>query len=498
MTSSTIHPYRHKQLFLDDGAIETKRGLRRTLNKPERAGPVMRPDRSRGQVTLQSATAPQWNSEKRIWEWWYRAGHSGAPAGTATAESFSSFQLMYQLRLYHYATSSDGVNWEKPNLGLYDWLGSKDNNVAVDPHGMTMYNVLRDERDEDPSRRYKALFADGGSDRYPAVSPDGFDWTMIDVPPIPSGDTSYLTYDPYTGRFLATVKVRTDWGRAVWLSTSNDFVDWTEAELIFEADEIDKNNRRRRVRRIVEDPAYLTPPFVDDGDYIAEIYKMAIMPYEGLYIGFPVLLNPSGSWLGKNQTGVNQTELAVSRDLRTWSRVANRDLFLDVLPWDGETYDTAQVIPCGTPIVREDLGQIWVYYDTCRFRARKDDVAEEHRKYFDEDLNAVAVAKVRLDGFVSLDADKRGTLLTRPFDLEGGRLVVNADASAGRIAAEVVDALTGDPVAGLSEGDCVPVGGDSLGAVISWKGGAELGHHGPVRVRFSLEGARLYAFWLER
>ena len=321
---------------------------------------------------------------------------------------------------------------------------------------------------------------------------------MIDVPPIPSGDTSYLTYDPYTGRFLATVKVRTDWGRAVWLSTSNDFVDWTEAELIFEADEIDKNNRRRRVRRIVEDPAYLTPPFVDDGDYIAEIYKMAIMPYEGLYIGFPVLLNPSGSWLGKNKTGVNQTELAVSRDLRTWSRVANRDLFLDVLPWDGETYDTAQVIPCGTPIVREDLGQIWVYYDTCRFRARKDDVAEEHRKYFDEDLNAVALAKVRLDGFVSLDADKRGTLLTRPFDLEGGRLVVNADASAGRIAAEVVDALTGDPVAGLSEGDCVPVGGDSLGAVISWKGGAELSHHGPVRVRFSLEGARLYAFWLER
>ena len=256
--------------------------------------------------------------------------------------------------------------------------------------------------------------------------------------------------------------MRTDWGRAVWLSTSNDFMDWTEAELIFESDIIDENNRRRRVRRIVEDPAYLTPPFVDDGDYIAEIYKMAILPYEGLYIGFPVLLNPSGSWMGKNQTGVNQTELAVSRDLRTWTRVANRDLFLDVLPWDGETYDTAQVIPCGTPVVREDVGQIWVYYDTCRFRARRDDVAEEHRHYFEEDLNAVALAKVRLDGFVSLDADRRGTLLTRPFDLRGGRLFLNADASGGRIAAEVVDALTGDPLPGLSGADCVPMGGDSL------------------------------------
>ena len=170
-----------------------------------------------------------------------------------------------------------------------------------------------------------------------------------------------------------------------------------------------------------------------------------------------------------------------------------------MLPWDGETYDTAQVIPCGTPIVREDLGQIWVYYDTCRFRARKDDVAEEHRHYFDEDLNAVALAKVRLDGFVSLDADRRGTLLTRPFDLEGGRLVVNADASGrphhGRGGGRAHGRPGRGPVRGRlrSRGRRQPAGRHELerrrrARTIT----------GRYACGSALEGARLYAFWLER
>ena len=63
-----IQPRLHKQLFLDDEAIETKHGLRRTLNKPERAGPVMRPDRSLGQVSLGTGGPPQWNPDLRAWE----------------------------------------------------------------------------------------------------------------------------------------------------------------------------------------------------------------------------------------------------------------------------------------------------------------------------------------------------------------------------------------------------------------------------------------------
>ena len=56
-------------------------------------------------------------------------------------------------------------------LGLYEWRGSRDNNIAVDPAGTTLTQIVRDERDEDPARRYKGLFTVSGIARYPAVSP---------------------------------------------------------------------------------------------------------------------------------------------------------------------------------------------------------------------------------------------------------------------------------------------------------------------------------------
>ena len=488
-TSRMIHPYRNKQLFLDDHAIGRSYGLRRVLNKPTRTGPVLRPDRSRGQTSLQTADPPQWNSDKGVWEWFYGGGYAVAPQGR---------RLHAEQNATHYATSEDGVHWDTSPLGLHEWRGSRDNNIAIDPDGKVLTQIVRDERDDDPARRYKALFTVGGIARYPGVSPDGFEWTMIDVPPIPSEDTSYLTYDEYTEQFLATVKIGTKWGRSVWLATSPDFLRWTDPTLILHSDEIDRNNRRRRIRELVDDPGLLTPPIVDETNHIAQIYKMPIMPYEGIYVGFPVVFNPAGAipepW--GNFTAINQVELAVSRNLYDWQRVANRDVFIGVQPWDGVSYETMQMLTCGRPHVHEDR-EIWVYYSALRFRGPRELWAQPYQEYFD-DIGALCLAKVRLDGFVSLDADRSGTLETSPFDLEGGSLMVNADASGGRISAEVVDAQTGDALPGLTEDECEPVRGDRLRGRLSWSGASELSHDRPVHVRFTLENARLYAFWLEK
>ena len=198
-----IQPRMHKQLFLDDLAIETKYGLRRTLNKPDRAGPVMRPDRSRGQVSLQAHSPPQWDPHRQVWELWYQSGYRDPDSRPDTQVSFT-----------HYATSTDGLQWDRPALGLHEWNGSRDNNIVPNDDGLQLYHVLRDEREQDPNRRYKALFSDRGSGRLPAVSPDGLRWTMIDVPPIPADDTSRLTYDELSERFVATVKLSTKWGRS--------------------------------------------------------------------------------------------------------------------------------------------------------------------------------------------------------------------------------------------------------------------------------------------
>jgi hypothetical protein len=108
--------------------------------------------------------------------------------------------------------------------------------------------------------------------------------------------------------------------------------------LIFHSDETDRENRRQRVRKIIDDPAYITPPIIDDEDYIAEIYNMAVLPYQGLYIGFPTVFNPFGALPppATNFTRINQIEMAVSRDLHTWERVADRTPFIGIEPFDGE------------------------------------------------------------------------------------------------------------------------------------------------------------------
>ena len=72
--------------------------------------------------------------------------------------------------------------------------------------------------------------------------------------PSPSEDTSTLIYDEISEQYVATVKQRTVWGRSVWLSTSVDFVDWTEPKLILHTDEIDRANRKRRIQEVVENP----------------------------------------------------------------------------------------------------------------------------------------------------------------------------------------------------------------------------------------------------
>jgi hypothetical protein len=57
-----------------------------------------------------------------------------------------------------YAESTDGVHWTKPNLGLVEFAGNKNNNLILTnpaPLGFVNVKVLADPDDPDPQRRYK-------------------------------------------------------------------------------------------------------------------------------------------------------------------------------------------------------------------------------------------------------------------------------------------------------------------------------------------------------
>ena len=64
-----------------------------------------------------------------------------------------------------YATSKDGVNWEKPELGLVEFNGSKKNNI-VDfpvPELWSTCAVLYDPEDPDENRRFKMAYETKGA-----------------------------------------------------------------------------------------------------------------------------------------------------------------------------------------------------------------------------------------------------------------------------------------------------------------------------------------------
>ena len=104
---------------------------------------------------------------------------------------------------------------------------------------------------------------------------------------------------------------------------------------------------------------------------------------------------------------------------------------------------------------------------------------------------------LRIDGFVSLRATWRGgEMVTKPIVFEGGNLSLNASTSgAGSIRVEVQDEA-GQPLPGYTLADCPEILGDDLALVVRWRKGGDLRPLAgkPVRVRFVLQDADLYAF----
>ena len=121
-----------------------------------------------------------------------------------------------------YAFSHDGFRWEKPQLGLYEFEGSKKNNIlrAEDERTSAGYfNVVKDPNDPDPRRRYKAMGETRGSARSEhlrrvavAFSPDGLRWTRTPGNPVVKhgpdmGDApTMMGWDPRISKYLGSFR----------------------------------------------------------------------------------------------------------------------------------------------------------------------------------------------------------------------------------------------------------------------------------------------------
>ena len=479
-----------KQLFLDNYVLAGLENVKRQLHPPQKYGPVVRPDQAWEGGGIQIRMGPSWNPQEKLWMMFYCCGGG-------------------------YATSRDGLHWEKPVLGLQRYKGSKENNLMIpwtqyewaadgssriiEGDGTSIRPVFYDPKDPDPKRRYKGFATKPPPyGQYPAVSPDGRRWELLKTF-IPTQDEFHLFQDTSRNLYVATVKLTGPYGRAVYLAVSKDFEHWTDSRecLIFHADKRDQELGAEQVQMHVHNPALRQPVLNRPEEYQTDIYNLPVFAYQGLYVGMPTVFNHSGN-TKDNSDGFSMVELAVSRDLLNWERVGNREKFIPLSPVEGEkNYDTAQLLAANKPIITDT--EIWFYYTGAKWRVHPSYL--KTGKYEEiPDSGAICLAKLRLDGFVSLDAGAtEGSVLTKPLILEGKNLHLNVAAPQGEIRAEILDAEGQKVLSGFSRGECIPVQGDSLNAELKWKKALVSSLAGKtVRLRFILRNASLYAFWVVR
>ncbi len=516
-----------KNLFLDNHHIESMTGLGRVYHQPvKHPVPVIVPDKpwengtpwnshTAGEAIVLSP--PAWNADKGVWQIWYQGG---------------------RLTLPLYAESTDGIHWTKPSLGLSQWQGSKDNNICFlwPTNGFSSgwvhngLSVIRDDIDPDPGRRYKAVTMDEAEHGRMCffVSPDGVSWTRTGGTVV-TNDVYRLTMDPLTRTYILTQKLNIlknlpdypmpqDYagGRACFLSTSTDFLQWTGPRLAMYSTSDEAPFAADYIAAMKADPSFRQPMFDDPAALPAmcfspDCHDFTVFRYEDLYLGIVTHSAETGpyGWTWEHMKSANQDAyqyptIVSSRDMVDWNRHTREPFLKPSRVTDTKMCDYG-LLQLMAPVRQGD--ELWFYYWGTRFtmhRWHELDKPEHPDPAFSPEArnaspaSAIHLAKLRLDGFASLRGGATaGEVVTKALPVTGTSLFVNANARGGTLKAELLDDATGEVISGYSLADSVALQEDSVCAKLQWRSMADLsGLTGkPVNIRFSVQNADLYSFW---
>lgn len=479
------------QIFVDDLLIASKSGVERKVHA---AAKLDRPVLEASEPwELEAAVTGQTDRRPYIYGTVLRDTASGH---YRMWYSSGTRQALGEMRNFH-ATSPDGVAWQRPELGLVAFGESKANNLINLPFHSP--SVIRDNREPDPAKRYKAVGTMSGVSEaqiarlearfekgwplptrayWAAYSVDGLRWTLYpDNPVLPGRDTITLAQDPDTGEYLAFHKRQFDKrtrpvARQVFLSVSKDMQHWSEPELVMNPDETDHAETRKL-----------------KGGMHAEFYNLSAFPYAGQWLGLVTVFRRTGPppVKGPGQSGDDgpiDVQLVHSRDGRQWHRCSDRSPVIVLGP---HRYDAGSILGvCNTPVIVGD--EMWMYYTA---------ITTTHGGALPDKQMAIARAAWRLDGMVSLRAaESEGVIETVPIQPEGDHLFVNADVRTGRLLVEVLHA-EGRVMPGFEKSACLPLTGDAVRQAVKWRTAPSLPKGEALRLRFHLTRGDLFSYSFE-
>jgi hypothetical protein len=465
-----------KRLLWDESLLDKAEGIRFEQHRPHRTG-------ERNLVG------------DRPWESWQIGGMS------SLLHDKGKFRLWYGVShgIRHgeeyaiaYAESDDGIHWTKPDLGLVDYEGSRQNNLVVG-YSSVIGQVFVDPNAK-PGETYKMLCAiyptqDSDPKRYLTVlhSTDGLAWSKPELDVVRAGEFALDTqsqafWDRDRNRYVLFTRMG-PW-RQVGRSESTDLLAFPAPVNVMRPDDPVK--------------ADYYQAGVTKYDEAAQAY-FALVPvffHPGDSQGNPVDGNP-----GLTFTYVNSPVRAVapdtidihlftSNDSIQWQRRADHEPFIGLGP-DGE-FDSRSLYPgVGYAVVGNE---IWLYYSVYNCTHIESlDGKEPFAKY----LGTITRATLRLDGFVSATAGHGGAeIVTKPLLVGGDRLELNVDCGAGGFLNAELQSAEGQPLRGYALTDCDRIYHNNIRKTVTWGGKPALPKLAgkPVRLRLVLRDCRLYAF----
>jgi hypothetical protein len=443
------------QLFIDDYWIEHSTNTVTKLHQPGKYSnnPIIKSDVPWEENPYCFGTV-LYDDEDSVFKFWY--------------QSYNNTKTIKERTPILYSTSTDGINWVRPNLGIIDYNGSTDNNIVLQNYGFhDLYSpsVIKDNDEVDPGKRYKMIWWDFplGKEGYQddgmcvAFSPDGIHWTKYAGNPVlhakktarSISDVMSVMHDTNTGKFVAYTKGWAEpWPafRQIVRTESTDFIHWSKPEVVLSH----KHN--------VEDP---------------QSYGMSVSQYGNYYIGLLHSYKKPGD-------ETIDIQLTVSHDNKKWSRVADEQTFLPLGPTDG--WDDGMLF-CAPMFNHGD--KTLIYYGGW------DNSHSNQPRH-----SGIGLATLRLNGFVSLDAGPAlATVTTNAIQNADGPLLINADAGKGSLRAELLDAF-GNTIPGYTVEDCLPINEDEIVQFVRWKKHSELPENANIlKIRFEMTNTKLFGFY---
>lgn len=523
MTGNPIAIGHRKQLLLDETFFAARSGVELNVHSPVDRGVAIKADRP-----WESASACNWcvvvpDGKLGHVKMYYEA-YRALPGKTKGWPNFD--------RRMCCAISNDGIHWEKPDLGIYDFEGSRDNNIvfmgeegAESADGIAssvggraydqMGSVVIDENDV-PERRYKMLFCGSECKMRAATSPDGLRWTVSNnwKPVSRQGADSgnIFFWDDSVGKWVGYFRMW-DSTRRISRIETDDWTAWprrTVENVVLGPDELDSYDR------FLDAPCFRPGEFIDnkidgrrydpDGprerfvwctDNLEQVDGMDFynQPVTKYRYADRVYVMPFTIFC--HRPNLQEIHLAVSRDGIHWERPGDRQ------PWIRPPVDEfVGIMYCGPGVVR-DGPRLYHYHSSIPEwhgwgKPGQYEIAPPPQQFG----GSVHRVELRLDGYVSADAGNlEGGFVTPPLVFEGSRLELNLDTGAsGWVEVELLrvhgDPVRGYRIPGFGREDCDAIVCNETCRTVTWCGNSDVSSLAgkPIRMHVRMRNARLYAF----